>query len=131
MKDFQTVKIFVVDDDPFYLHIVAQELKQKHFKNLHLFNNGEDCINNLHQNPDVIILDYRMESMNGLEVMKKVKSINPEVIIIFLTAQKQLKVAIDTIKEGAFDYIEKGDNAAVALSDKIFSALEILNAPKK
>lgn len=128
MKDFQTVKIFLVDDDPFYLHIVAQELKQKKFKDLHLFSSGEDCINNLHLNPDVIILDYRMESMSGLEVLRKVKAVNPEVVVIFLTAQKQLKVAVDSMKSGAFDYIEKGDDAAKAIANKIFSALGIIDA---
>ena len=125
MRDLQSVKIFVVDDDPFYLHIVAQELKQKKFKNLNLFTTGEDCIKNLYQNPDVIILDYRMESLNGLEVLRKVKSINPDIIVIFLTAQRQLSVAIDSIKEGAFDYVEKGDHATKEISAKILSALEI------
>ncbi len=124
MKDIHDACIFVVDDDPFYLHIIAQELKQKKFKNLHLFNDGPACINNLDNAPDVVILDYWMETMNGLEVLKKVKKSNPDAIVLFLTGQRQLKVAVDSMKFGATDYIEKGDNAAKEISERIFSAWE-------
>ena len=127
MKDLQNACIFVVDDDPFYLHVVAQELKQRNFKNIHLFNDGDECINNLYMKPDVIILDYRMDNLNGLEVLKKVKLFSPQIIVIFLTAQKQLKVAVDSMKFGAYDYIEKGDAAAKEITEKIYSAWEVIH----
>lgn len=127
MKEILDTRIFVVDDDPFYLHIVAQELKQKHFKNVHLFNEGAACLESLDLAPEVIILDYRMETLNGLEVLKKVKKLRPETIIFFLTGQKQLKVAVEVMKFGAADYIEKGDEAAKELTSKIYSVWEKLH----
>ena len=72
----------------------------------------------------MIILDYRMENMNGLEVLIKVKNFNPRIIVLFLTAQKQLKVAIDSMKYGAYDYIEKSDTSANEIVGKIYSAWE-------
>lgn len=104
-------KIFVVEDDPFYLNIVKHELQKNNFTQVTGFTSGEDCIKNLSLLPDVVLLDYSLQSLNGMQVLKKVKKVNPNIQVIFLTAQEKLDVAVSSLKLGAFDYVVKNESA--------------------
>ncbi|KAF0134579.1 MAG: two-component system NtrC family nitrogen regulation response regulator NtrX [Candidatus Saganbacteria bacterium] len=59
------------------------------------------------ENPDLVFLDIRMPGMNGLETLKKIKEINPDTIVIMVTAVNEMQKANEAIKLGAFDYIVK------------------------
>lgn len=56
---------------------------------------------------DVILLDYKMPGMNGMEVLQAVKSINPEIDVIMMTAFGTIETAVSAMKSGAADYITK------------------------
>lgn len=107
MKENFEMKIFLVDDDNFCLHMYAQELQNLGYNNLHLFENGSDCLNNLTNEPDVIFLDHSMTTLSGIEVLKKIKRHNPDIYVIFLSGQEAIETAVDSLKYGAFDYIVK------------------------
>lgn len=107
----QSAKVFVVEDNLIYQNLLTYDLSAKGF-NVTAFTNGEDAIALLHQLPDVVILDYKLAGgMNGMDVLKAIKSINPSIQVIILSAQSDLEVAINTLKYGAFDYVEKTDAA--------------------
>ena len=110
MKNLEDLKVFIVDDDPFCRMMYHQHLFNLGLKNLSLFSNGPDCINNLSENPDIIFLDYDMKPFNGLETLKIIKQYNPDIYLLMLSAQKDIRVAINALKHGAFDYISKGGN---------------------
>ena len=131
MKTIQTLKIFVVDDDQFMLNLIEHDLNERGFQHIETFLDGEDCINNLYQMPDVVILDYRMDNLNGLDVLKQIVSFNPDILVLFLTAQKQLQVAIDSLKYGAFDYIEKSNDAVDEIVSRINAGYELLTESRK
>ncbi len=59
------------------------------------------------KNCDVIISDIRLPEMNGLELLSKIKSINPNVFVIMMTAFGSVETAVEAMKKGAFDYITK------------------------
>ncbi len=103
--------IFIVEDNRFYANILAEELQAAKFSHVETYKSGEDCLGNLSKNPDIVILDYCLGKLNGLEVLKQIKLTHPNVQVIFLSAQEKLEVAIQALKFGAYDYVEKNDNA--------------------
>jgi len=59
---------------------------------------------------DAVLLDIRLPEKNGIEILKKIRSFDPEAVVIMLTAVKDLETAVDTMKLGASDYITKPFN---------------------
>jgi DNA-binding NtrC family response regulator len=112
-------KIFLVDDDLFSLNVYRQNLENLGYNDISLFLNGTICLNNLHQKPTIVFLDHNMDDLNGFEVLKKIKRYDPNIYVVIISAQESMKIAIDALKYGAFDYIIKGDNE----SDKMKNVL--------
>jgi polysaccharide export outer membrane protein len=103
-------KIFITDDDVFSLNVHEQYLKNIHIHNISLFQNGMDCLSNLDKKPDIIFLDHNMDTMSGFEVLKKIKTTNPNIYVIMISAQENINTAVEALKCGAFDYIIKSDD---------------------
>ncbi len=100
--------IFLVDDDVLCLNLYQQFLKQLGYTNVKLFDNGNDCLESLaSQQPDIIFLDYNMDEMNGLDVLRQIKQFNPSIIVLFISGQEDIVIAVTTIQQGALDYIVK------------------------
>ena len=103
-----TANIFLVDDDVLCLNLYTQFLKQLGYTNVRMFDNGNDCLQSLDElNPDIIFLDYNMDDLNGIDVLKQIKKFNPSIIVLFISGQEDIEIAVNTIKHGALDYVVK------------------------
>ena len=106
------VKIFLVDDDVDFLKLLKIQLLQQHDMIIETFPTGELCIEHLSNNPDIIIVDYNLDSvdkgaMNGIETLDKIKSLNADIPVIMLSAQDEIDIAIQCMSHKAFDYVVK------------------------
>jgi len=107
MDEVEQLKIFVVDDDIFYLSILENYINGIGYTDVSKFENGVYCLDRLSDNPDVVFLDYVMETLTGYEVLKKIKRFNPNIYVVMVSSQEDIKAVVDTLKHGAFDYIQK------------------------
>lgn len=120
------IKIFLVDDDPLYLHSLKIEFLQHADFNVETFESGELCIANLEHKPDVIVLDYHLDginstAMNGLETLDKIKSYDPAIPVVMLSSQDKIDVAVNCMHHKAFDYIVKSETSFFRLKKAISS----------
>lgn len=104
-------KIYIVEDNVFYANLLKQEFNKAKYNDVSLFEDGESLMDNLYKMPDVIVLDHFLGEKNGIDILKEVKIVNPNVQIIFLSAQEDINVAVNALKYGAYDYVEKNNNA--------------------
>ncbi|HRF77412.1 MAG TPA: response regulator [Chitinophagales bacterium] len=133
MKDKQ-YKVFLVDDDTKHLIMLKNHLEKKSEYDIkvNIFSNGENCLDKMHENPHIVILDYYLDGIktdaaNGLEILKKIRATNPDTYVIMMSGQDDLKVAIATIDNGAYDYIIKGESAYVRAQMIIDHIIENIN----
>ncbi|MCX6228642.1 MAG: response regulator [Bacteroidia bacterium] len=119
MKTSKFPLIFIVEDNSVYSKLIVSHLRSHKFINCESFTSGEACLKGITREPDIIILDYLMNGMNGLDVLIATKKRSPTTDFIFLSGQDSIEVAIDCIKYGAYDYIVKDEFALIKLSDKI------------
>ena len=113
------IKIFIVDDDQFLGSLIKKAIEKLDNVDVTHFLSPEECVKNLHLNPDIISIDYLMPGMNGLELMEKVKNYNDGIQCIIVSGQEKLDVVVDTYKKGAQDYIIKNENAIVNIEHSI------------
>jgi DNA-binding NtrC family response regulator len=117
MENNRKSKIFLVDDDPFCLSMYEQHLVNLGYSNIIAFDNGTDCLNSITDNPEIIFLDHNMDVLNGFELLKKIKRYNPNIFVVMISGQENMKTAIDALKYGAFDYLIKGDQEEEKMAD--------------
>jgi two-component system OmpR family response regulator len=124
MNNDNNIKLFLVDDDAFFLKALEIEFLQHANFTIETFATGEVCVANLSHNPDVIILDYYLDSfdktaMNGIETLDKIKTLFPDIPVVMLSSQDKIDVAIDCMHHKAFDYIVKSETAFLRLQKTI------------
>jgi DNA-binding NtrC family response regulator len=111
--------IFIVEDNSIYNKFIASYLRSNKFKRIESFLSGEECLKNLYKKPDIVIQDYLLNGISGIDVLKTTKKSNPATEFIFLSGQENLNIAVNSIKNGAFDYVVKDRFALNKLMDNI------------
>ncbi len=99
--------VFIVDDEPAISKLLSYWVKDKWKYNAQVFSNGEDVLRNLHQKPDLILLDIMLPGLDGLETLKRIKQFDENLPVLILSAQGSIEVAVEALRFGAFDYFPK------------------------
>lgn len=136
MEKSKKLKLFLVDDDAMYLRLLEIEFLQHTEFAIETFATGELCINHLPSKPDIIVLDYHLDgieinAMNGITVLQKIKSFNPKIPVIMLSAQDKIEVAINCMHNKAYDYVVKNETAFMRLQKIIQRILEFEKVEKE
>jgi len=113
------VKIFIVEDDQLVSSVIKQSLSRNEKYDINMFDTAEDCLNNLHQRPDIVVVDYNLPGMDGLVLMEKIKAYNQQSMIIICSGQESVEVVINCYRNGASDYILKDTNMVLNLENTI------------
>ena len=100
-------KVLVADDEQSMREFLDIMLRKEDYR-VTSASNGEEVIRLMEKEIfDLILMDIRMPRMDGITVLKKVKALSPETIVIMITAYASADTAIKAMKEGAYDYITK------------------------
>lgn len=102
--------ILVVDDEPNYLIVLSELLKEEGYEVI-TAQKGEDGLKIVQETDlDLVITDMRMPGMDGLELLKSVKSYNKDLPVIMITAFGEVEKAVVAMKAGAYNYLAKPFN---------------------
>ena len=101
------LSILIIDDEEVQRESVGSYLKKREY-DIYTAENGEKGIDYILKNiVDVVLTDFRMPGLNGLELLKKIKEINPEIDVVVITAFGNVQDAVEIMKSGAYDYLTK------------------------
>lgn len=115
----ETIKVFLVEDDEIFAFLVQNKLGQVPNVELSVFGMGQDCLDALDQQPDVIFLDYSLPFMDGLEVLKKIKEAQPQMRVVMLSGMEWQTVVDECMQAGAEDFIQKDAQVANKVYGKL------------
>lgn len=103
-------KILIIDDEQVNRVVLRQVLGKEGYQIIEAEEGNSGIRMVKDQDPDLVLTDFRMPGMNGLEVLAEIQKINPHLPVIVLTAFGDVALTIKSIQVGAFDYIEKPFN---------------------
>jgi DNA-binding NtrC family response regulator len=117
-------QIFVLEDDSFYRRMIIHRLSMDPEYELTGFDNADDLFNSLYLAPDVITLDLNMPSVDGVEILKSIKTRAPQTKVIVVSGQEQINRAVEVLKQGAFDYLSKDEDTMERLWISVHKATQ-------
>jgi len=122
MYEKDPVKIFVVEDDPAYTKFLKYVLGLNPDYEVEFYTTGKDCVANLYKNPAIITLDYSLPDGPGEKVLGQIRSHDPNINVIIVSAQEKIHTAVELLKSGAYDYISKDHETKERLLNSINNA---------
>lgn len=106
MRKNDKVTVLIVDDEENILEFLNEALKDEYI--IIKAKNGKEALKKVSEfYPDVVLMDYKMPGMDGMEAFLKIKEIDKDLPVILMTAYGTSQVAIQAMKEGAYDYVTK------------------------
>jgi DNA-binding NtrC family response regulator len=101
------LSVLIIDDEEVQRESIGSYLKRREY-DIHTSENGEKGIDYVLKNVvDIVLTDFRMPGLSGLDVLKKIKEINPDIDVVIITAFGNVQDAVDLMKLGAYDYLTK------------------------
>ena len=109
-------KIFIIEDDPLQADMLRDRLTRDTGHDVKVFYTGESCMRSLSDNPEVVIIDYNLNSndrsaANGMDILTSIKKYLPDTHVIMLSSQERYAIALQSIQKGAEQYVIKDKEA--------------------
>ncbi|MBN2140836.1 MAG: response regulator [Desulfovibrionaceae bacterium] len=101
------MRVLLVDDEAEFLEILTKRLKKRNL-DVSQASSGREAIAAVREGSfDVVVLDMKMPDMDGIEVLREIKSLRPGVEVLILTGHANMEAAVEGMELGAFDYMLK------------------------
>jgi two-component system response regulator AtoC len=101
--------VLVVDDEQLIRWSLASRLQDEGYRVLEA-DTAADALNRFREGVDLVLLDYKLPDGDGLEVLRQMRGIDPEALVILLTGHSSVELAVDSMKQGAYHYASKPFN---------------------
>jgi len=98
--------ILIVDDEPLIRWSLSARLSSEGYRIVEA-ETAAQAVDRARDGIDLVLLDYRLPDADGLEVLKRVKQANPDILVIMLTAHSSIEMAVDAMKHGAYHFASK------------------------
>jgi len=120
------LKVFLVEDDPWYGEILKHHLGQQPSMEVKLFTNARECLQELDQQPNVVCVDYGLPDMDGDRLLEELLLRVPELPVIIISGQEDITVAVNLLKQGAREYFIKDNHTRDLLVRSLLNIRENL-----
>ncbi len=117
--------VFIVDDEPMHAQMMEDHLKTDYPSfEIYTYKTGEQCNENMDKRPGIVILDYHLDAVdkqarNGVEILKHLKRNYPDTEVIMISGQDKIEIAVECMREGAYDYIVKNETSFIHVENSI------------
>jgi len=127
-------KVLIIDDEKDICFLISEILKDEKYITYSAINSSEAIAHFNNYNPDLVILDVWLSNskLDGIEILKELKKINRNVPVIIISGHGTVDLAVSSIKNGAYDFLEKPFNSdkLVILAKRAIESSRLLNENK-
>jgi two-component system NtrC family response regulator len=100
-------RILIVEDEDLMRELLTKILAGENYR-IYQASSGEEALKLLQdQTLDLVLTDLRLKGMNGLQLLSEVRTLDPEIVVIVMTAYASVETAVEAMRKGAYDYITK------------------------
>jgi DNA-binding response OmpR family regulator len=122
-RPLSAAKILIIDDDLVFVRLVAHALEQRHYK-VETASDGYEGLSKFESiQPNLVLCDLNMPGLTGFQVLTKLRKLSDEVPIIVISGADKIQDAVEAMKCGAWDYLEKPIENFDILLDAVVKSL--------
>jgi DNA-binding NtrC family response regulator len=100
-------RVLITEDEDLMRELLVRILAGENYR-IEQASSGEEALKLLHEHPvDLILTDLRLKGMNGLQLLSEARVLDPEIVVIVMTAYASVETAVEAMRKGAYDYITK------------------------
>ncbi len=130
------LKIFLVDDNELFAYMLAESLTHQYGFEIRVFHRGEDMLPHMEERPDIILLDYQLnslylDSLNGGQILKLVKKFPFHTYVVMVSSHEDLENSLRLLELGASDYIFKNTECVEQTAKTLLQLKELIYLKKK
>ena len=121
-------RVLIVDDSSNDQRIIGRALETYGIRNRKFASTAEECLRDIERHKyDIVLIDYYLPGMNGLDLLNRILELSPETRVILVTGARQESVAVAAMKLGASDYVAKDDHLTSAVMNSLQAVLRSRN----
>ncbi len=122
----EDINVIIAEDDPDHRELMCRSLeKSKFFNRIECVYSGDVCLGRIASGDyDIAVIDYKIPKINGLEILKTVVQRGLDIPVVIVTGMGDERIAVEVMKEGAYDYIPKTGDLMYTLPHILNRALE-------